>query len=187
MIISITGKPGSGKSTVAKLVAKELGFKFFSAGDLRGKIAMKHKMTIDELNEVGKKEKWTDEECDKLLEMMGKEEDNLVFDSRLAWHFVPKSVKVFLDVDVNEAARRIFKDQRPDEARTGSQKEMADRINKRMNNDAERYKKWYNLDLLNLKNYELIIDTTKFTPKQVAKKIVEFAKNKKSLKSGSKE
>jgi len=100
MIVTIAGKPGSGKSTVAKLLAKKLKFKVFSAGDLRGQIAIKHGMTIDQLNEVGKKERWTDEECDKLLAKMGKEQDNIIFDSRLAWHFVPNSLKIFLDVDL---------------------------------------------------------------------------------------
>ena len=80
MIITITGKPGSGKSTVGKLVAKTLNYKFFSAGDLRGEIAMKHGMTIDQLNEVGKTEIWTDKECDDLLAKMGEEQDNMVFD-----------------------------------------------------------------------------------------------------------
>ena len=179
MIITITGKPGSGKSTVGKLVAKTLNYKFFSAGDLRGEIAMKHGMTIDQLNEVGKTEIWTDKECDDLLAKMGEEQDNMVFDSRLAWYFIPKSFKVFLDVDLKEAARRVFKDQRIDEAPTSTQAEMFERLMKRMNGDNDRYKKWYSLDIMDLKNYDLIIDTTKVTPEEIAKRIVDAAKKRK--------
>ncbi|RJQ19435.1 hypothetical protein C4580_05150 [Candidatus Woesearchaeota archaeon] len=181
MIITITGKPGSGKSTVGKEVAKALGYRFFSAGDLRGEIAMRRGLTIDELNEIGKKEAWTDKECDDLLKKMGKEEDNIVFDSRLAWHFIPKSFKVFLDVDLNVAAKRIFKDQRVDEAKAGSEKEMHDRIMARMNNDSERYGKWYKLDIFNLKQYDLVIDTSKMTPREIVKSIVGAVKSKRHL------
>ncbi|MBI4146203.1 cytidylate kinase family protein [Candidatus Woesearchaeota archaeon] len=178
MIITLTGKPGSGKSTVARIVAKELGYKFFSAGDLRGQIAMKHGLTIDQLNEVGKKEIWTDKECDDLLEKMGKTEDNIVFDSWLAWNFIPNSVKIFLDVDLHEAARRIFANQRPDEAHKDSVEEVFEMISKRLNETAARYKKWYNVDFLNLKNYDHIIDTTNLTPDKIAKKIIDLMKGK---------
>lgn len=178
MIISITGKPGSGKSTVGKMVAKELGYQFFSAGDLRGQIAMKHNMTIDQLNEVGKKEAWTDKECDDLLIKMGKEKDNMVFDSRLAWHFIPQSFKIFLDVDLNVAAKRIFKDQRVDEAKASSEKEMHERLMARMNADSERYKKWYSLDIFKLKQYDLVIDTSKMKPDEIMKKILDEVKKR---------
>ena len=39
MIIAISGKAGSGKSTIAKLVAKKLGLKHFSSGDFMLKIS----------------------------------------------------------------------------------------------------------------------------------------------------
>ncbi len=178
MIITIAGKPGSGKSTVAKMLAKLLGYKMFSAGDLRGEIAMTHKLTIDQLNEIGKTEKWTDEECDKLLEKMGKEQDNLVIDSRLAWHFIPNSVKLFLDVDLQEAAKRIFADQRTDEFHHETIEGMQKAITKRQNDDAARYKKWYNLDFLDLKNYDLVIDTTDKTQEQVLAIISAFLRKR---------
>ena len=173
MIVTIAGKPGSGKSTVAKLLAKKLKFKVFSAGDLRGQIAIKHGMTIDQLNEVCKKERWTDEECDKLLAKMGKEQDNIIFDSRLAWHFVPNSLKIFLDVDLYESAKRIFANQRKDEAKVSTTKEMYDKLVARQKGDVARFKKWYGVDVLDMKKYDAVIDTTKLSQKQVLKKVVE--------------
>ncbi len=178
MIITISGKPGSGKSTVGRLLAKKLGYRFFSAGDLRGRIAMERGLTIDQLNEIGKTEKWTDEECDKLLEKMGKTENDLVFDSRLAWHFVPNSFKIFLDVDLKEAAKRIFSSIRSDEARHNSVDEMLDAITKRMNSDDERYKKWYGLSYLDLTHYDLVIDTTQLTPDKTVTKIMQELKKR---------
>ncbi len=40
MIITIAGMPGSGKTTVAKILADKLNLKRYSMGDLRGKMAL---------------------------------------------------------------------------------------------------------------------------------------------------
>ena len=152
MIITISGKPGSGKTTAAKQVAQKLGYKHFSMGDLRGRIAQKHGMTIDELNEVGKKEFWTDKEADDELVKLGKEEDNLVMDSWIAYHFIPDSAKIFLEVDLKVGAERIFKDPRPDEAKKKTIKEVEEMLKKRIANSKARYKKYYDIDYLDKSN-----------------------------------
>ena len=97
-IIGITGgKGGTGKSTVAKLLAKKLNYKHYSIGDLRGKIAVERGLTIDELNKIGKTEAWTDTEVDNLIKEKGKKEDNLSIDGWVAVHFMPHSFKIFLE------------------------------------------------------------------------------------------
>ena len=113
MIITISGMPGSGKSTIAKILAQKLGYKHYSIGDLRGKMALDRHLTIDELNELGKREGWTDREPDEYQKKLGHEEDNFVIDSRLGFYFIPHSFKLFLTVDPEVAAERIFPNQRP--------------------------------------------------------------------------
>ncbi len=91
MIITISGLPGSGKSTVGKILAKKLGYEFMSLGDLRGKIAIDRGITIDELNHLGEKEGWTDKEVDDYQREYGKTHDNLVVEGRLSFYFIPRS------------------------------------------------------------------------------------------------
>ena len=117
MIITVSGKAGSGKSTLVKSLAKKLKLKSYDIGDLRGRLAMERGLTIDELNEIAKKEDWTDREVDKITEKLGKTEDNFVVGGWVAFHFIPNSIKIFLDVELGEGAKRIFKHQRPDEER----------------------------------------------------------------------
>ena len=176
MIITIMGKPGSGKTTLAKELAKRLGYKHYSGGDMRGQLAMKHGMTIDELNKVGEKEDWTDKEIDEVVIKIGQTEDNLVFDSWTAWHFIPKSVKIFLDVDLKVAAERIFENQRPDEPHKNSAEEVYEMIKARMEQSRARYKKWYNIDFLDLKNYDFVLDTTNLSIEQSVEKVLEFVR-----------
>jgi len=176
MIITISGLPGSGKTTIGKLIAKRLGFKFYSIGDLRGRMAMECGLTIDQLNEIGMKEKWTDREADEYQKRLGEKESDFVIESRLGFYFIPKSVKIFLEVDSRKAAERIFRDCRPDERRKETVKEVMDSIRKRMNSDDTRYKKYYKVDFLDKSHYDIVIDTTHFTVEQVADRIMSEIK-----------
>jgi len=181
MIITISGFPGSGKSTVGKLLAKKLDYEYLSIGDLRGKIAIKHNLTIDQLNKIGEKESWTDDEVDQELRRIGKEEDNYVIDTRIGYHFIPDSVKVFLDADIETGAERIFKGpRRPDEKKYSSIGALKGELKQRIKSDKKRYKKWYDIDFTDKSNYDIVIDTTDLTPDEVVKKILDFIKKQKT-------
>ena len=182
MIITISGTPGSGKSTVGKLLTKKLKYKFMSIGDLRGEIAMKHKLTLDQLNKIGEKENWTDKEVDDELIRIGKEEDNLVIDTRLGFHFIPKSIKISLTVDLKVGAKRILQGEiRPDEKKFSSVKELVEDMNQRIKSDKFRYKKWYNIDWTENENYDLVINTANLTPQEVVKQILKYIEHKHNL------
>lgn len=96
MQITITGLSGSGNSTVAKLLAKKLNYKHYSAGDFRRQLAKERNLTLMELNKLGEKESWTDIEADKISEKIGNKEKNFVMDAKVGFHFVPNSVKIIM-------------------------------------------------------------------------------------------
>ena len=182
MIITISGLPGSGKSTVAKILSEKLGYKRYYMGEMRREAARKRGMTIEEFNKLGEKDFATDKTVDDLLVKIGKEVDNIVVEGRTAFHFIPNSIKIFLDVDLKEGARRIFEEKRKSNERnekpTASVEEELALIKERMESDEKRYMKYYGFKTYDKKNYDLVIDTTKLTPEQAAEKILEFVKKK---------
>ena len=178
MIISLSGTPGSGKSTVAKLLAKKLGFDHYSMGDLRRKMAEERGMTLEQLNRLGEKEAFTDKEVDDYQIKLGKEKDNFVIDGRLSFHFIPHSIKVFLDVDLTEGARRVMDSNRGEESFTDLNKAV-EGLKTRIASDKKRYLKYYDIDFFDKKHYDLVIDSTKISPQQVAEKIAEYIKKRK--------
>lgn len=174
MIITISGKAGSGKSAVARLLADILGFRHYSMGDMRREIASKMKMDINRLNEYDEKNgSVTDKKVDNFLARLGREEDNFVADSRLGFHFIPNSVKIFLDADIETRAKRIFNDSRGTESYK-SLEETVSMIEKRERSDILRYEQLYGINCYDTKNYNHVIDTSKLTPKEVIGKIREI-------------
>lgn len=178
MRIAISGKAGSGKSTVAKLLSEKLRLKHYSIGDLMRLMASEKKMTLLQLNKLAEKEKSIDLELDSKLKELGKNKDNFIVDGRLAPYFIPHAdAKIFLKTDDEVRAKRIMKDKRQHE-KSKSLKEAIANIKKREGSEKKRYQKYYGVDYTSKKLYNLVIDTTKLTPNEVVGRIVKFLKPK---------
>lgn len=178
MIVTISGKPGSGKSTVAKLVAKKLGYRYEDIGHMRRKLAEERGMTLEELNRVGEKERWTDDAVDEYQRKIGQEADNLVISGRTSFHFIPKSVKVFLDVEEGEGVRRIHAsrsaERKTEDRKFGTVEEVKRSLRERVASDLRRYERYYNVNVYDPKQYDLVVDTTGLSIEQVVDRVFSF-------------
>ncbi|MFH1408305.1 MAG: (d)CMP kinase [Nanoarchaeota archaeon] len=172
MIITISGKPGSGKSSVAKMLSARLGMKHYSIGDLRRKWAEEKGMTLAEYNTLGEMDDSTDKDADDHLKRLGEEEDDFVIDARLGMHFIPKSFKVFLDVNPKVGARRIFKDQRHGD-KAATVEEVEKLFHQRQDSDKKRYQKYYGIDPFDTSHYDLVIDGSNLTVEATVEKVLE--------------
>jgi len=108
MIITFNGDHGSGKSTIARMIAKDLGYDFYYTGKIFREIAKERGVTYAELMKTMEKDETIDRAVDQKTVELGKTKDDLVFDSRMAWYFIPNSLKIFFGADENIAAERIF-------------------------------------------------------------------------------
>ena len=176
MKITIAGTPGSGKSTVAKELAKKLEFNHFSAGDFMRDLAKESGVNILELSKQAEEGREIDEKIDNWVEATGEANDNFVIDARIGFNFISDSVKIFLNVSDDEGARRIFNDKRDDEKENTTQAETFENIKKRKDSENKRYKKYYGIDYEDEENYDLIINTTDISAKKVVDKILKFLK-----------
>src|SRR5215469_17902117 len=95
-IITIAGSLGSGKSSTAKAVASVLKFKHFSSGDLFRQLAAERGESIEAMNISAEVQRDIDLKVDALLQDMYRTQNRLVIDSRMAWRWMPESLKVFL-------------------------------------------------------------------------------------------
>lgn len=179
MIITISGTPGSGKSTVGELLSKKLKFEFYDVGKIRRSLAVQNGMTLDEYNKFGETDASTDLEVDDYQRNLAKKEGNLILVSRLGFNFVPKSVKVFLKADLKESARRIMNDPaRAKEEKALKVEDVVNQIQARNSSDRKRYNKYYNLNPYDTSQYDLVIDTSKKNPQEIVNEIIAFTKKK---------
>lgn len=170
MNITITGNLGSGKSSVCKELEKS-GFQVISAGDIFRQIAAEKHMTVLELNEAAKKDRSIDDMLDRRSTELGKKMDHTVFDSRLAWHFVENSFKVFLLVDTQEAARRVFEGNNRSAENYQSLEQARDGLEERARLEQDRFRDLYGIDYYDAGNYDLVIESTYASPEQLAQEI----------------
>jgi cytidylate kinase len=162
-IITIAGRPGSGKSTAAKRVAENLKFHHFSSGDLFRMLAGDLGIDILQANLTAEQNVELDYLVDERLREIGEKEDEQVIDSRMAWHWMPFSFKVFLDLDLEVAASRII-DGMTEERLTSERiprdpNEYMVLLNERLNSEARRYKALYDVNPYDIDNYDLVVDT----------------------------
>lgn len=161
-VITIAGSLGSGKSSTAKAVASALGFRHFSSGDLFRRIAAERGESIEAMNISAEAQRGIDLKVDNLLRDMYPKEEKLTIDSRMAWHWMPGSFKVFLVLDPDTAAERIFNDLQAG-GRTSedakSVEEVRNSIDRRFASEQKRYAGLYGVNPIDPLNFDIVINT----------------------------
>lgn len=175
MLITITGKPCSGKSTIGKILEEKFGYSRIGVGDMFKAEAKKRGMNAEEFNAYCLTDPSYDFFIDNETSRLGKKlaGQKVIFDSRLAWHFVPKSFKVFVDVSEEEMAKRLATSDRTGKEKIEDVQSARTHLVNRFNLENQRYKKIYGFDNLNPKNYDLVIDSTSRSPEDIADEIYE--------------
>ena len=195
-IITISGDPGSGKSTIAQELAKKLSAKGGSAsggkakriyvGEIRREIARKKGLTLAELNKYAEKHPETDVVIDKKVASQARQlakKYPVIVEGRTQFHFIPESFKLYIKVSLAEGAKRIWQQMQSQKAKTArnegrinSLAQLKKSINQRIASDKKRYQKYYGIDHTKKSNYNFVMDTTHITASQATKKILKKLK-----------
>ncbi len=178
--ITITGSLGSGKSVVSSILKEKLGFDIESAGSLQRKMAQDYGMSIIEFNKYMETHPEFDHELDDFVKKQGLRNTPMIFDSRLAWYFIPQSLKIYLYVNDEIAAKRVFNDSNRINEKYNNVEVAKQKIIQRRNSEVLRFKNQYKVNLEDFRNYDLIIDTSYSTPIEIVNIIIDLYKRDKS-------
>ncbi len=179
-IITISGKPGSGKSSTADKVAELLGYTRYSSGDLVRDIVRRQHLTLAQFNEQASEDHALDKEIDAELRKLRNQQD-VVIDSRLGFYWIPESFKVYLDLDMNVATVRIYKDMSMNSKRGSTEsaqtiREVQDMVSERLQNEQDRFLSLYGINPYSRQHFDLIINTSRHSPQTVALTIFDTYK-----------
>ena len=169
--IAISGELGSGKSSVANLLANSYGLKVLSTGQIQRSVAESTGLSTLEVNRLAEHDEKIDARIDGTLVQLGSSETAVVFDSRLAWHFVPSAFKIHLLVDQEVAAQRLYKARSSAVETYGSVQEARHGAEERYQSERRRFISKYGIDVSRLKNYDLVIDASDASVKEIFSEI----------------
>ena len=158
-IVCIIGALGSGKSSAIGKLSDRLHWKVFSTGAAQRQLAREMGITTLELNRISETDRSIDDRIDSVFADLAQSEEDLIVDSRMAWHFLPAGKKVRLVCHPSTSGRRVYYDtDRSAETYETIEAATAD-IQVRRASEKSRFKNFYNVDVEHLQNYDAIIQT----------------------------
>ena len=169
-VITVSGLPGSGKTTVSKILEEKTGLKYVYSGDIFRNMAKKYGMSLEEFGIYCEKNKDVDLELDA-YQLKILKQDNVILEGRISGWIAFRnnigSFKVFINADLDTRVNRVINRE------SGDFDKRRQEIIVREKSEAERYKKYYDIDVSDLSIYDLIIDSSDKTPEEIGEIILK--------------
>lgn len=169
MIIAISGMSGSGKNTVGEIVAKKLGMRTieYTFKDYAKEMGI----DLMEFQKMARKDEKIDKEFDK-RQVTAANKGNCVITTWLGpWMVKKANLRIWLDANEETRARRISGRE------TMTKAQALAHLRKRDKDNVDRYRKLYGIDIRSREIFDIIINTEKFSPEEIADAIVAVAKD----------
>ncbi len=167
MILTISGKHGSGKSVIGKKIALALDIKYYSTGQAFRDLAKEMNMSLEEFTQYVENHPEIDQELDKKIVEIAKKRD-IIIDSQLSGHILQNiaDFKILLKCPLETRVKRMA-----DRDQTSYDEKLKE-TKVREKSEQERFKILYDIDLEDNKTYDLIIETENLSIEEVLNKIL---------------
>jgi cytidylate kinase len=162
MIITVSGLPGSGKSTLSRTIAEHFNLELVSSGDVFRDMAKEKGVGLEEFGHMAEANPAIDKEIDRRQLELSKTKGDFLFEGRLSGSLIDADLKIMLKTDVGIRARRIA-----GRENISLQQAMHETI-ARQKSEAKRYMDYYDIDISDLTLYDLVIESSTWDPDATA-------------------
>lgn len=167
--VTVGGLPGTGTSTLCSLLRDALQVPYVYAGQIFREEAARRGLDLAAFGRLCESDSRVDRELDErqiaLLRRGG-----IVLEGRLSGHLAASNgipaFKIWLTCAPEERVRRLVER----DGGTPADQEAATKV--REASEADRYRRYYGIDLGDLSVYDLVLDSTQASPREMAQRIV---------------
>ncbi|MBA1341304.1 MAG: Cytidylate kinase [ANME-2 cluster archaeon] len=154
MIITVSGPPGSGKSTLSRAIAEDFNLKLVSSGDVFRAMAKENGVDLEKFGHMAEADPAIDKEIDRRQVELSKTKGDFLFEGRLSGWLIDADLKIMLKTDVEVRARRIAGRENI------SLQQAMDETMVRQESEAKRYSEYYDIDISDLTQCDLVIESS---------------------------
>lgn len=170
MRITISGPPGSGKTTACSNLSEALGLEAIVFGKIFRQIAAEKNLTLGELGAIAEQDPSIDQMIDSRILEIARGNEDIILESRLSAYMLSRNgipaFKIYLDASPDVRMARVG-------IREGETfEEACAKTVERQKSEAKRYMMYYGIDIDDLSVYDLVIRTDDLTPEDVLETIL---------------
>ena len=171
MRITISGPPGSGKTTACRNLSEALGLKSVVFGQIFRQMAADRGMSLVEFGALAEQDPSIDRLIDSRILEIAREHEDIILESRLSAYMLARNgidaFKVYLSASLEVRMARVG-------LREGETTEQAEKATReREASEAKRYMMYYGIDITDLSVYDLVLNTDDLDPDQVLDAILK--------------
>ena len=174
MILSISGPPGSGKTTLAEIISERLGLELILTGRIFRDMAAQREMSLSDFGAYAEEHPEVDIELDRrvvdAVRERAEQGKSLLVEGRLAGFMLYRanipSFKIYVTASQEVRAERIRKREGGDIA------EIMHEMAAREECERERYLSVYSFDIRDMSIYDLVLDSSDMGVEEVAARVL---------------
>lgn len=176
MLLTVSGPPGSGKSTTAAGIADAFDLEHISGGDIFRELAAERGYTAVDFNKLAEEDEQIDRDLDRRLYKIATERDDVLLESRLSGWLAgdEADLRFWLSAPTAVRAQRIAeREEKPVEL---ARQETVEREH----SEAKRYEDYYHIDIDDLTIYDVVLNTARWEAEDVLEIVTTAVTNYRS-------